>query len=149
MILFWLPIAFILSLIFKPILNPSLMDILIFFIAIWGAYLIRTMLLSILGMVTFWTTRVTALYQFYFAIELLFSGRLVPMTLLPQWMQKVAVYLPFQYTFYFPIVCLTGGISSSDLLFGLCMQLLWILIGIIFVNIVWKSGIKKFTSVGN
>ena len=149
MILFWLPIAFILSLIFKPILNPSLMDILIFFIAIWGAYLIRTMLLSILGMVTFWTTRVTALYQFYFAIELLFSGRLVPMTLLPQWMQNVAVYLPFQYTFYFPIVCLTGGISSSDLLFGLCMQLLWILIGIIFVNIVWKSGIKKFTSVGN
>lgn len=149
MIFFWIPIAIVLTLIFKPIMNPTLTEIGVFLIAIWGAYLIRTMMLSILGMVTFWTTRVSALFQFYMAVELIFSGRLVPMTLLPQWMQNLAVILPFQYTFYFPIVCLVGGLSTNELLFGLAMQLIWILIGALFVNIVWKFGIKKFTSVGN
>lgn len=148
-IFLWLPLAFILSLIFKPILNPTLTDILVFFVSIWGAYLIRTMLLSLLGMITFWTTRVSALYQFYFAIELLFSGRLVPMTFLPQWMQNIAIYLPFQYTFYMPIEALIGGLPLSDLFFGLAMQVFWIVVGAILVNIVWKFGIRQFTSVGN
>jgi phosphoribosyl 1,2-cyclic phosphodiesterase len=37
---------YILSLIFKPELHPSLLEVVVFFFAIWGAYLIRTMLLS-------------------------------------------------------------------------------------------------------
>ena len=48
-------------------------------IAIWGAYLIRSLLPSTLGMVTFWTTRVGAIFELYFAAELLLSGRLVPL----------------------------------------------------------------------
>ena len=33
-----------------------------------------------LGMVTFWTTRVSAIFEAYFAAELLLSGRLVPVS---------------------------------------------------------------------
>ena len=56
-IVLWLPLAAALALIFRPELHPSLLEGVIFFFAIWGAYLIRTMLLSLLGMLTFWTTR--------------------------------------------------------------------------------------------
>ncbi len=82
-IVLWLPLALILSLIFKPTLNPTWYQAVAFFIAIWGAYLIRTMMLSLLGMITFWTTRVGAIYELYFALELVLSGRLVPLTLMP------------------------------------------------------------------
>ena len=148
-ILLWLPIAFILALLFHPVMHPTVMHVIVFFIAIWGAYLIRTMFLSVLGMITFWTTRFGALFEFYFAIELLFSGRLVPMTILPKWMQTIAQFLPFQYTFYYPIEALIGNANLPELLFGIGMQVLWILIGALLVNFVWKLGIKKFTSVGN
>ena len=73
-----------LSIAFRPSLDPTVQQCVVFFVAIWGAYLIRSMLLWVLGMVTFWTTRVSALYEAYFMAELLLSGRLVPMTLMPR-----------------------------------------------------------------
>jgi len=107
------------------------------------------MSLSLLGMITFWTTRVGALYELYFALELVLSGRLVPMTLMPAWVQQVAAYLPFQWTFFFPIEALVGNLPTQQLLYGLGMQVLWITIGIIAVNIMWRFGIRRFSAVGN
>lgn len=148
-IILWLPLAFILSLIFKPALNPTWLEIVVFFFAIWGAYLIRTMSLSLLGMITFWTTRVAALFELYFAFELILSGRLVPMSLMPEWVQTIANFLPFQWTFGFPIEALIGTLTTQQLFLGLGMQLLWILIGIAAVRIVWHFGIRRFSAVGN
>ena len=148
-IVLWLPLAAVLALIFRPDLHPTWLQVLVFFFAIWGAYLIRTMFLSLLGMITFWTTRVGAIYQLYFALELILSGRLVPMTLMPAWVQRVALFLPFQWAFYFPINALVGKVGPAELLTGLGVQLLWILGGIGLVNIVWRYGIRRFSAVGN
>lgn len=147
-IVLWLPLALILSIIFKPTLNPTWYQGIAFFIAIWGAYLIRTMLLSLLGMITFWTTRVGAIYELYFALELVLSGRLVPLTLMPLALQRLAWFLPFQWTFYFPIEALVGNLSPEQLLTGLGMQFLWILFGIASVSIVWRFAIKQYAAVG-
>ena len=49
------------------------------------------MIYWILGMVTFWTTRVGPLFQLVLTIELLLSGRLVPMSLMPDWAQALAL----------------------------------------------------------
>ncbi|MGD0612655.1 MAG: ABC-2 family transporter protein [Anaerolineales bacterium] len=149
MILMWLPIAALLALIFKPTLHPTWFQILIFFFAAWGAYLIRTVLMSLLGMITFWTTRVGAIYDLYFALELVLSGRLVPMPLMPTWVQHLANFLPFQWTFYFPINALTGSPTPAELVTGLGIQLLWFLGGLGLVNLVWHYGIRRFSSVGN
>jgi ABC-2 type transport system permease protein len=149
MILIWLPIATALALIFKPTLHPTWLQALVFFIAIWGAYLLRTLALSLLGMITFWTTRVSAIYDLYFALELILSGRLVPMTLMPLWVQHLANFMPFQSMFYFPITALTGSPSNFELLSGLGVQLLWFLGGLGLVNFVWHFAIRRFSSVGN
>jgi ABC-2 type transport system permease protein len=147
-IVLWLPLALILGLIFKPVLRPSGLEVVVFFFAIWGAYLIRTMLLSLLGMITFWTTRVGAIYELFFAVELVLSGRLVPMPLMPVWVQQIAWYLPFQWCFYFPIEALVGSMTPAELFAGLGMQLFWILTGILLVNVVWKLGIRQYSAVG-
>ncbi len=147
-ILLWLPLAVILSFIFKPDLHPTLLECVVFFVAIWLAYLIRTMTLSLLGMITFWTTRVSALYELYFAAELIFSGRLVPLSLMPEWVQKLAWYFPFRWTFGFPIETLVGSMPVNELFGGLGMQLLWVVLGLGAVNIMWKAGIHRFSAVG-
>ncbi|HWQ47074.1 MAG TPA: ABC-2 family transporter protein [Longilinea sp.] len=148
-ILLWLPLAAVLALIFKPTLNPTWLQVLVFFIAIWGAYLIRTMALALLGMIAFWTTRVGAVYELYFALELILSGRLVPLTFMPEWVQQLTNFLPFQWTFYFPINALVGSPTTTELLTGLGFQLLWIIAGVLLVNLVWHFGIRRFSSVGN
>ena len=148
MIILWIPLGLILSIFFKPDLHPEWYHMVGFFFAIWGAYLIRTMLLSLLGMITFFTTRVGAIYELFFAIELIFSGRLVPMSLMPPVVQQLANYMPFQWTFYFPINLVVAPLSVSEMLTGLGMQLLWIIIGFVAVKVMWKFSVRQFSAVG-
>jgi len=148
-IIFWLPIAAALVLIFRPTLDVSPMEIGVFLIAIWGAYLIRSMLLWVLGMVTFWTTRVSALYELYFTAELLLSGRLLPLALLPAWAATLADWLPFKYTFGYPIEVLAGDLSTAELFTGLGLQVVWIGVGALLVAVVWRFGARRYSAVGN
>ena len=149
MILLWIPLGAAMALIFKPVFQSNMLQVIVFFFAIWGAYLVRTVVYTSLGMITFWTTRVSAVFELIFALELILGGRLVPMTLMPDWVQHIAFYFPFQWTFFFPINALVGDMSASDLFIGLGMQAAWIVTGIIIINIVWRFGIRRFSSVGN
>lgn len=146
-IVLWLPIAAVLTIIFRPTLDPSAAQIGVFAIAIWGAYLIRSMFLWLLGMVTFWTTRVTAMFEAFFAAELLLSGRLIPIGLMPEWTQTLAVFLPFESTFGFPITALVGPVTGTELALGLVRQLIWILVGWIGVQLVWRRALRRYTAV--
>lgn len=148
-VLFYLPIAVVLTLVFNPTFDVRPIEIAVFAIAVWGAYLIRSFYQSALGLITFWTTRVGALFQLYITLELLLSGRLVPLTLMPEWVQTVAWFLPFRWTFYFPIQTLVGDLSNEQLLGGLAMQVLWTLIGIGLFALVWRHAIRRYTAVGN
>jgi ABC-2 type transport system permease protein len=148
-ILMWLPVAAVLWIAFDPVLDPSALEVVVFAIAIWGAYLIRTMFLSLLGMITFWTTRVSAIFELAIALELLLSGRLVPLEVMPDWAQNIAAVLPFQWTFYYPIWTLVGDFSTAELLGGLAMQALWVAILTGLAMIVWRFAIRHFSSVGN
>ena len=148
-ILLWLPIAVVLSLVFRPTLSVTAQEVLVFLIAIWGAYLLRSLLLEALGMVSFWTTRVSALYQLFFTAELLLSGRLLPLSLLPPWAQQIAEWSPFPSTFGFPIEALVGDLSTRELWTGVGVQLGWIAIGAVVVGLVFRSGVRRYSAVGN
>ena len=77
----------------------------------------------------FWTTRVGPIFELYITVELLLSGRLVPLTLMPDWAQQLADFLPFKWTFCFPIEALIGGLTNEQLIGGLGMQVFWIVVG--------------------
>jgi ABC-2 type transport system permease protein len=107
------------------------------------------MFLWILGMVTFWTTRGSAIFETYVVAELLLSGRLVPLKLMPGWSQTLAAWLPFKWTFYFPIQALVGNLSNGRLLGGLGMQVLWTLIGLALLQTMWRFSVRHYSAVGN
>jgi ABC-2 type transport system permease protein len=148
-VVLYLPIAAGLTLIFDPELSVTALEVCVFFVAIWGAYLIRTMLLWLLGMVTFWTTRGSAIFETYIMAELLLSGRLVPLPLMPDWAESLAGFLPFQWAFYFPIQTLVGELSAAELVGGLGMQVLWIAVGSFLVWICFRASVSRYTAVGN
>jgi ABC-2 type transport system permease protein len=148
-IVLWLPIAAVLTLAFQPTLNPTLPDVLGFAVAIWGGFLVRFFLLWALGMLSFWTTRVSAIFELYFTAELLLSGRLVPMSLMPEWVQQLSNLLPFKWAFQYPIETLIGRLSPQEILVGLGMQAFWTLFGIGLVSVVWRGAVRRFSAVGN
>ena len=148
-IVLWLPIAAVLSLAFHPRMEVTAVEAAVFMVAIWGAYLIRTMLLWLLGMIGFWTTRVSALYELYFTAELLLSGRLVPLALMPAWALGLVRVTPFQWTFSFPIEVLVGDLPAGRLVAGLAAQAVWTAAGALGVAVVWRFGVRRYTAVNN
>jgi ABC-2 type transport system permease protein len=144
----WLPIAAILAYIFKPTLSPAPWEVAAFAIALWGGFLVRFMMLWLLGMITFWTTRVSAIFELYFTLELLFSGRLVPLALMPAWAQRLADFMPFQWAFGFPIELLLSKYTPVQALYGLAAQAFWILLGVILVRLFWRAALRRFSAVG-
>lgn len=148
-IVLWLPIAAVLTIAFRPTLSPTLAQVAAFLVAIWGAYVIRSLLLFALGMVTLWTTRVTALFELYFTAELLLSGRLVPLDLLPDWAQTLAAWLPFASTFGFPIEALVADLSGGELVEGLLVQVAWVAASTVVCAIVWRRAVRRYSAVGN
>lgn len=148
-VVMWLPIAALLVLAFHPTISPTWIEVVVFFCAIWGTYLIRSVNQWMLGLVTFWTTRVGAIFQLYMTAEMLLSGRLVPLALMPRWVQVLADFLPFQWTFQFPILALIGKLSTQQLLLGLAAQVGWIVGGFIVLRFVWGACVRHYSAVGN
>jgi ABC-2 type transport system permease protein len=148
-LVYYLPIAVGLTLVFDPTFDVRPAEVAVFAVAIWGAYLIRTFNQSALGLITFWTTRVGALFSLYIVLELLLSGRLVPLTLMPEWAQTLAWLLPFRWTFYFPIEALVGDFSNAQLLGGLAAQAAWTLALTGLTLFVWRFAVRRYSAVGN
>jgi ABC-2 type transport system permease protein len=144
----WLPIGALLWWLFKPPLHPSPADVILFTVSVTTAFVMRFVVVWALGLVTFWITRVSALFDLYFAIELIFSGRLVPLDVLPGWMRDVAWLLPFQWSFGFPIEVLLGRLSPGDIVLGFGAQYLWFVIGLGAVHALWRSGVRRYSAVG-
>jgi ABC-2 type transport system permease protein len=143
----WIPNAVVLALIFHPTLMTGVEQGIVFFIAIWMAFLLRSLLLWSLGLITFWTTRASALFEVYFYSELLLSGRVLPVSLLPRWAQTIGDFLPFRWSFGYPITALVGPISRAELYLGLLAQLAWIAGAALIVAVVWRRAVKHFTAV--
>lgn len=145
----WIPFAVVLTAAFHPTLHLSVVKAVVFFFAIWGAYLIRSVFQWALGLVTFWTTKVAAIFELYVVLEIALSGRLVPITFLPHWAQALGDFLPFQWCYYFPIEAIVGDRSTSSLLGGLAVQLAWIATGSGLVALVWRRAVRRYSAVGN
>lgn len=140
----WIPIALGLSAVFHPDLHPSALQIVVFIVAIWSAYFVRSMFQATIGMLNFWTTRGAAVFDLYMATEMLLSGRLVPLKLMPGWVQTLADFLPFKWTFGFPIESLVSNLSTRSLLLGLGAQVMWTVIGYVLFTFAWRAAIKRY-----
>ncbi len=144
----WLPVALVLSFIFKPEFNLTLFNVVAFALAIWGGFVVRFVLLYLMGLANFWTTRASAVFGVVIAGELLLSGRLVPLELMPEWVESLASWFPFKWTFQFPIEVLIGRLEPSEIWTGLGAQVLWATGMGIVLWWGWKKAIIKYAAVG-
>jgi ABC-2 type transport system permease protein len=123
--------------------------VLTFVPALWGAFLLRSLNLWTLGLVSFWTTRTAPLFELYILLELLLSGRLVPLQVMPGWAETIAAWLPFKWTFGFPIEALVYDLPVSELVGGLAIQTAWIVGMWTLMSVVWRRAVRRYSAVGN
>ena len=144
----WVPMAIILWLTYRPEVQLTIPHTLVFFVSVWAAFAIRHMYLFVLGALNFWTTRTSALFELSIAVEMLMSGRLVPLSLMPDWVQRLSLFLPYRWTFLFPIETMIGRLSWPQIGIGILAQIGWVAGLALAIRLVWGRAIKRYTAVG-
>jgi ABC-2 type transport system permease protein len=98
--------------------------------------------------IAFWTTRVYALGEFYWAFVVLFAGQFVPLDLMPPAVQQIAAFLPFQLFKYFPIQLILGKLTPETIVRDFALGAVWFVVALMLFRSVWRAGLKRFSAVG-
>ena len=112
------------------------------------AGLLRYVLQYSLALFAFWTTRVEAINEFYFALDSFLAGRIAPLALLPGWMALAAYFSPFRSMGAFPVELLLGRLTPSQIASGFLFQLFWIAIAVGIFRVMWSAGVRQYSAVG-
>jgi ABC-2 type transport system permease protein len=148
-ILGFIPVWIVLYFLFKPdFSNVELSGILLAIPAMILGFFISYMISATITALAFWTTRVYSIHEFYYALILLFSGQFVPLPLMPQLVQDIAQYLPFQLFMYYPIQLILGKLSTDQIIQGFVMAAIWLVVSSVVFNWVWRNGVKRYSAVG-
>ncbi len=148
-LIFLTPIWIVLALLFKPdFASVSINGILLSIPALLLGYSINFLLSGVITSLAFWTTRVYSIHEFYYALILLFAGQFVPLQLMPDVIQNVAKFLPFQLFMYLPIQMIQGNLSSTEIAEGYIAGAVWLVIALTLFRWVWREGIKRYSAVG-
>ena len=141
-------IAIILAFAFHASLAVSPWMILLFIPVVLLAFAVRFLLEWTLAQAAFWTTRISSINQLYFLMLLLLSGQIAPLSLLPHPVQIAAKILPLYWTVGFPTELLLGKLTLSAALFGIGVQIAWLMITLFLARLVWKFGTRAYSAVG-
>lgn len=98
--------------------------------------------------VAFWTTRVYSFNDLIYMVTLLFSGQFVPLELMPPVIQQLALFLPFQYTRYFPVQVILNALPPEEVARGYVLAATWTVLLLGLFLTVWRAGLKRFSAVG-
>ncbi len=143
-----IPALVVLILLFDPLFNFQWQYVMVTIPVVLLAFGVRFLLEWSLALVAFWTTRVTAINNTYFAISMFLSGRIAPIALLPLWLQPVAETLPFYYAIAFPAEGLLGRLNSFEIISGVMHLLVWFGLSLIILKFAWRRGVREFSAVG-
>jgi ABC-2 type transport system permease protein len=145
----FVPVWIVLFFLFKPdFSHVALSGILLAIPAMILGFFVSFLISAAITALAFWTTRVYSIHEFYFALILLFSGQFVPLPLMPKLVQDIAQYLPFQLFIYYPIQLILGKLSTEQIIQGYISGVVWLGIGTVLFNWVWKNGVKRYSAVG-
>jgi ABC-2 type transport system permease protein len=126
--------------------DPGLLGV--FVLAIIGAWLLTFLVLVSIGCLCFFIENSMAMFEVYMGVFGIFSGYLIPLPLMPDWVRTAADWLPFRYMLAFPVELITGRHDLHGALALLGWQ--WVYVGVMLAVALglWRAGIRRFEAYG-
>jgi ABC-2 type transport system permease protein len=144
-----IPVWLVLALLFRPDFSGvTWQAVLLAIPAVMMGFAITFLMGATITCLAFWTTRVYSLAEFYWSLHVLFSGQFVPLVLMPQAVQTLAQFLPFQLRLYFPIQLILGKLPPEVIARNFVLDVVWLIIAYAVFAWVWRAGVKRFSAVG-
>jgi ABC-2 type transport system permease protein len=102
----------------------------------------------LVSMTAFWTLEIGGVLILYRFAAAFLSGALIPLWFMPEWLQPIISWLPFQAQIYAPLSIWFGTRHGAELLGTLAVQLGWVLALILLLQLVWRRAVHKVVVLG-
>jgi ABC-2 type transport system permease protein len=113
---------------YRMSLPPSLTALVLFILTLVLGLLVIVAISMLIYISVFWTMSPTGSTLMISVAGEFFAGMVIPVPLMPLWLQKIAYLLPFRWTADFPFRVYSGQIGQAEALWGVLVQLLWLVI---------------------
>ena len=101
-----------------------------------------------IGLSAFWFLETSGFLMAAFPMQMVLSGSLFPLELLPKPVYAVVGNLPWTYMTYFPLQIWLGRLDAAAVTRGLLLQAGWLAALMGFAAWLWSRGIKRYEAVG-
>jgi len=107
-----------------------------------GIFLVSSinMLVYTIGFYTYNEAGISSILN---SIMELLSGALLPVVLLPMFIQRATYYLPFRLISDLPYRLYSGNIGLYEGISSILLQIVWIMILVLLGNLIVKKSLKK------
>ncbi|RAL24607.1 ABC transporter permease [Thermoflavimicrobium daqui] len=148
LLLFSIPGMIVVSLVF-PIVLPTVGSVwLKFALSLLLGFIVNVELNLLTGLLAFFVLNNQGLIRAKRVMVDLLSGLFIPITFYPEWAQMILNYLPFQAISYLPSMILVKGLSGSEWIHALLIQIAWCILLCIPIQMIWNRAKKTLVVQG-
>ncbi len=126
----------------------SLTTLLAFLTSLVLGFVLGYFLEATIGLIGFWWLEVTSILFIYMLFSFFLSGHMFPLDMLPQPWSTLVDLLPLKYLAYFPSAVFLGKVSGAELVWGLTVEVLWIVFFVALSRWLYYRGIKRYSGFG-
>ncbi|MCZ8512194.1 ABC transporter permease [Paenibacillus filicis] len=119
-------VAFFLPQPYRMSLPPSPAALGLFLITLFLGLLLVVAISMLIHISVFWTMSPTGSVLMIAVVGEFMAGLIIPIPLMPDWVQHIAYALPFRWAADLPFRVYSGQIPQSDALWDILIQLMWI-----------------------
>ncbi|OIJ21211.1 daunorubicin ABC transporter permease [Anaerobacillus alkalidiazotrophicus] len=148
LLFFSVPGMFIVAFLFPLNFSANLTTWGLFFISLLFSFIVNTQINLLTGIMTFFLFNNSGLIRAKRVVIDLFSGLLLPISFYPIWAQTVMTYLPFQAISYIPSMIFTEGFVGQEIYSALILQMIWVAILLIPIQLLWLIAKKQLIVQG-
>lgn len=146
----FLPCLLIFALLFRVDIIPQYIGWTVLSVAL--AFMMNFYVNYCLGMTAFYFVQANGIRVVYQLLGNIFSGALIPLGFFPESVQRIMMFLPFQYTNYIPAMVWIGNNSIGEMEINIPQAVMYQAIAVIITallsEVIYRSSIKRFTAVG-
>ncbi|GGG10008.1 ABC transporter permease [Paenibacillus abyssi] len=107
-----------------------------------GAFTVAFMLHMIIALFAFWLEETRGLEFVMQKLQFTVGGMLLPLEMMPEWLQRICAWLPFQTVLYFPAK-MAVAYDAKLLIPYLAIQWGWVVVLAVVVIMTYRTGVKK------
>lgn len=121
-------VAFLLPEPYRMTIPPNFSTGLLFFLSLILGLLLLVAISLFIYISVFITMSPAGSLLVFGVIGEFFAGLIIPLPLMPEWLQNIAYLLPFRWTADFPFRVYSGHIPQNEAMIGIFQQLAWLML---------------------